>query len=207
MYIKEKGQPAKDLVLKVPALYRLALDKWRVDEAYEKTVVAGVDALADTAASVDQGVVDFVLARVTSLLVAAFGTILRVAQNGVVHLYAAVMVVGMVALGWFFVAPHPDVTVSENPATGDYVVTASPGPGYGYRWFSGTDLTKDPSPKDFTKEPQQLKVTLKEGETKIVRLEVENAFHSTSTKDVKLTRPKADPTKPEKAQQIQLGER
>ena len=61
VYIKEKGRPARELMLKVPNRYRWALDKWYVDEAYGKTVVASVDALADTAASVDQGLVGFVL--------------------------------------------------------------------------------------------------------------------------------------------------
>ena len=205
MYIKEKGKPAKDLVLKVPGLYRWALDKWRVDEAYEKSVIAGVDALADTAASVDQGVVDFLLARVTSLLVAAFGTVLRVVQNGVVHVYAAVMVIGIVGLGWFFVEPHPEATVTENAATGDYTVQVGPGPGYEYRWY--LDPAKpDTTPKDFTKEMAPLKLNLKEGETKVVKLEVKNAFGRTSTKEITMKRPKPDPTK-EKAPEIKLGER
>ena len=65
------------------------LDKWRVDELYEETVIVGVDALADTAASVDQGIVDCIIARLTALIVAALGTVLRVVQNGVVHVYAA----------------------------------------------------------------------------------------------------------------------
>src|SRR5262249_2799148 len=100
VYIVNKGKPARDIMLKVPGLYRWALDKWRVDELYEKTVISGVDALADTAASVDQGIVDFVIARLTALIVAAAGTILRVVQNGVVHVYAAMMVVGIAVLGW-----------------------------------------------------------------------------------------------------------
>ncbi|HVJ89917.1 MAG TPA: NADH-quinone oxidoreductase subunit L, partial [Labilithrix sp.] len=74
IYIMEGGRPARELMLKVPRLYRLVLDKWRVDEAYDKTVIASVDALADTAVSVDQGVIDFILARLSALIVAATGT-------------------------------------------------------------------------------------------------------------------------------------
>ena len=37
VYVVQKGKPARELMLKVPALYRLVLDKWRVDELYDKT--------------------------------------------------------------------------------------------------------------------------------------------------------------------------
>jgi NADH-quinone oxidoreductase subunit L len=176
---------------------------WRVravglDFFYEESAVAATDALADTSVSFDQSVVDFVIARLTSLVVAAFGTILRVVQNGVVHVYAAVMVVGMAALGWFFLQPHANVTVTEN-ANGDYVLVAAPGAGYGFRWYP--EVGKDPTIKDFTG-TDQLKVHLEEGKSQTVRLEVRNAFGRLTTTDVTLTRPKV-----EKPQQIQLGER
>jgi NADH-quinone oxidoreductase subunit L len=196
MYVREKGQPARELALKVPKLYQLALEKWRVDEGYDKTVVAGVDALADTAASVDQGIVDFFIARFTSLVVAATGTVLRVLQNGVVHVYAAMMVVGMAALGWFFVEPHADFGVAETP-TGDYTLTAAPGLGYGFRWYP--QVGDKPQMEQFTT-TDTLKLHLEEGKTQTVRLEVRNAFGRISSKDVTLSRPKV-----EKPQPIQLG--
>ena len=186
VYIKEKGKPARELAAKLPGLYRWALDKWKVDEAYDKTVVAGVDALADTAASVDQGIVDFVLARLTSLIVAALGTILRVVQNGVVHVYAAVMVIGLFALGWFFVEPHADATVVEQ--NGDYTLKAGPGPGYTYRWYP--DSTKDPQTKDFAR-TENIKVHLADGKSQTVKLEVRNAFGRIGSKDFTLVRPAA----------------
>ncbi len=197
VYIKEGGKPARDLAAKVPALYKAALDKWRVDEAYDKTVVAGVDALADTAASVDQGIVDFVLARLTALIVAASGTILRVVQNGVVHVYAAVMVVGVFGLGWFFVQPHPDFTVFEQ--NGDYTLQAGPGPGYSYRWYP--DAAKEPSSKDFTAS-DNLKVHVAEGKSQTIKLEVKNAFGRVGTKEHTIVRPAAPAT-----QTIQVGEK
>lgn len=184
VYVKEKGKPARDIMLKVPALYRWALDKWRVDEFYDKTVVAGVDALADTAASVDQGIVDFILARLTSLIVAASGTILRVLQNGVVHVYAAVMVVGLVVLGWFFVEPHADFTVNEQ--SGDYTLIAGPGPSYSFRWYP--DATKEPQMKDFGA-TDQLKVHVSDGKSQTVKLEVKNAFGRIGSKVFTITRP------------------
>jgi NADH-quinone oxidoreductase subunit L len=184
VYIKEKGKPAREMMLKVPALYRLVLEKWRVDELYDKTVVAGVDALADTAASVDQGVVDFILARLTSLVVAAAGTILRVVQNGVVHVYAAVMVAGLAVLGCFFVEPHADFTVTEQG--GDYTLTAGPGPAYSFRWYS--DPSKEPETKDFTGR-DSLKVHLPDGKSQTVKLEVRNAFGRVGSKVLTIMRP------------------
>lgn len=197
MYVKEKGKPAREMALRAGKVYQLALDKWRVDEAYDKTVIAGVDALADTAASVDHGFVDFLLARVTALLVSAFGTVLRVVQNGVVHVYAAVMVVGMAVLGWFFIQPHADFSVVERD--GDYTLTAAPGLGYGFRWYP--EASGEPQAKAFTG-TDQLKVHLDEGKSQTVKLEVQNAFGRKATKEMTLTRPKV-----EKPAQIQLGER
>jgi NADH-quinone oxidoreductase subunit L len=184
VYIKENGNPARQLAAKVPGLYKAALDKWRVDEAYDKTVIAGVDALADTAASVDQGIVDFILARLTSLVVAAAGTVLRVLQNGVVHVYAAIMVVGLFGLGWFFVEPHADFTVVEQ--NGDYTLKAGPGPGYAYRWYA--DATKEPQAKDFGA-TDNLRVHVADGKSQTVKLEVRNAFGRVGAKELTIVRP------------------
>lgn len=202
MYVLQKGAPAKQIALAWPRLYRMAYAKWKVDEAYDKTVVAGVDALADTASSVDQGLVDFVIARLTALLVAAFGTVLRVVQNGVVHVYAAVMVVGLAGLGWFFVTPHPDFSVTETPS-GDYTLVAAPGPGYQFRWTTDTSKN-EPTTKDFTP-TDSVKVHLDEGKTQTVKLEVRNAFGRTGTKELVLKRAAAEKAPP--TAQIQLGDR
>ncbi len=170
---------------------------WGLDWLYERTVISGVDALADTAASVDQGFVDFLLARVTALLVAALGTILRVLQNGVVHVYAAAMVVGLTALGWFFVEPHADVAVTET--AGDYTFVAGPGMGYRYRWFP--EAGGKPQADAFGG-AMQLKIHLDEGKSQTVKLEVQNAFGRQTTREITVTRPKV-----EKPMQLQLGER
>ena len=183
VYVVQKGKPARELMLRVPALYRLVLDKWRVDELYDKTVIAGVDALADTSASFDQSFVDFVLARLTALTVAAGGTVLRVVQNGVVHVYAAVMVAGMVVLGWFFYQPHADLVVTESP-NGDYTVSAGAGPGYLFRWSPDN---KDPMAKEFGV-TEQVKVHLEQGKSQTVKLEVRNAFGRVATTTRELTR-------------------
>ena len=185
-YVQKKGAPAKALAEAQPKLYKAALNKWYVDEFYDKTVLSAVDALGDTAASFDRAVVDGILARFSSLLVAALGTILRVLQNGVVHVYAAMMVIGLVAFGWFFVAPHADASVVGAEKEGDYTITASPGMGYGYRWDA--DGNGQPDNPAFTA-TDQAKVHLEAGESKTVRLEVRNAFGVSGKKDVTITRP------------------
>ena len=198
VYVKEKGKPAREMMLRVPGLYRWALEKWHVDEFfYDKTVVSGVDALADTAASVNQGIVDFIIARLTALIVAAAGTILRVIQNGVVHVYAAMMVVGLVGLGWFFVEPHADFTVNEQ--AGDYTLVAGPGPNYSFRWYP--DSTKDPQSPDWNA-VNQLKVHVADGKTQTVKLEVKNAFGRSAPSSSQSHAPRRPPRRPPKVTQL-----
>ncbi len=99
-----------------------------LDSLYAMTILDGTDALADTSASFDQWVVDGVLAKLTAFLVSVLGTILRAMHNGVVHVYALAMVVGVAAMGWFFVAPHADVLVVAKG--GDVTITSGSGAGY-----------------------------------------------------------------------------
>jgi NADH-quinone oxidoreductase subunit L len=182
-----------------------------LDYVYDHSVIVGVDALADTAASVDQGLVDFVIARLTALIVAAVGTLLRVVQNGVVHVYAGMMVLGLAVVGWFFIQPHADVTVNDL-GNGDYVIAASPGTGYGYRWYPDA---KGPAQNEKFSAVDSLKVHLDEGVTRTVKVEVHNSFSNaldmpivkwilspSPVKEVTISRPKV-----EKPVKLELGER
>jgi NADH-quinone oxidoreductase subunit L len=178
VYVMQKGAPVKELTEKAPGLYHLVLDKWRVDELYERTVVAMVESLAETAALFDKWIVDGIIARLSSLLVAFFGSILRAVQTGVVHVYAAVMVVGLAVMGWFFVwHPQPHIAVREAQA-GRYIVEAAPGLGYQFRWH-----VKSPDKPDteawVLREWAEVEVPA--GETKVIKLEVKNAFQQTAT--------------------------
>jgi NADH-quinone oxidoreductase subunit L len=187
MYIARNGEPAKRAAEAAPGLYQFLYDKWRIDELYDNTIIAAVDALADTSAAWDRTVVDGLIAKVPALLVAASGSILRALQNGVVHVYAAMMAVGLLAFGWFFAFPHALVTIDKSTlvASGDVVVHAAPGMGYQYRWDShGTGQFDSPK---FT-DQASVKVHLKEGQTQIVRLEVVNVFERHATLDVPLSR-------------------
>ena len=191
-YILKKGGPPKEMAAQAPGLYKLLLDKWRVDELYDATVWNGVDALADTAISADQGFFDAILARLTALLVAAFGTLLRVVQNGVIHVYAGAMAFGLVFIGWFVVVPRADLVVREN-ANGDYLLEAAPGMGYAYRWTpeAGKEAKDKEEPK-FSPASTQLKLHLDADKSQTVRLEVKNAFGLGATREVTLTRPPAE---------------
>ena len=91
---------------------------------------------------------------------------------------------GLVVIGWFFVAPHPDVTVTEKG--GDYTLEAAPGIEYGYRWDA--DGNGKPDSETFGTQ-SQVKVHLEPGASQVVRLEVQNAFGLHASKEVTLTRP------------------
>ncbi|MEO6419931.1 MAG: NADH-quinone oxidoreductase subunit L [Polyangiaceae bacterium] len=185
MYIVEKGAPAKKAAEAAPALYRLLLDKWRIDELYDYTIISAVDALAETAAAFDAFFVDGIIAKLSSLIVAAGGTILRTFQTGVVHVYAAIMVIGLAGIGWFFVAPHADATVQENTG-GDYTIVAGPGMGYQYRWDADGNGKPD---NEKWSDQGQVKVHLDAGKSQTIGLEVVNAFGLKGTKQITVARP------------------
>jgi NADH-quinone oxidoreductase subunit L len=187
MYIAKKGEPAKRLAEAQPGLYSLVLDKWRVDELYDMTAIAAVDSLAETSAAFDKSIVDGVIARLTSLVVAVSGTILRAFQNGVVHVYAAAMVLGLAVTGWFFAVPHANATIVD-AGNDDYVLTAAPGVGYAYRWDADSDGKPDKT--DFGPDGT-LKLHLEPGKSQTVSLEVKNAFGFVGRKSIPLSRPQA----------------
>ncbi|MDP9000866.1 MAG: NADH-quinone oxidoreductase subunit L [Myxococcota bacterium] len=189
MYVAKKGEPARHVANLFPALYRVVLDKWRVDEFYDATAVSAVDSLAETSAAFDRTFVDGIIARLTALIVAAAGTVLRAFQNGVVHAYAALMVVGLASMVWFFTVPHPNATVAD-AGNSDYTLTAAPGVGYAYRWDADGD--GKPDKEDFAGDTT-LKVHVEPGKSATVNLEVKNAFGLVRTKTIRVARPQ-EPT-------------
>jgi len=189
MYVMKKGQPAAELAERFPSLHELVYDKWRVDEFYEETIIGAVDSLAEAAVAVDKYVVDGIIARLTAFVVAATGTGLRLVQTGRVQAYAAVMVVGVGGLGWFFTTSHASVQVEGDATTGNYKLTAAPGLGYQYRWDSDGDGKPDATEFGSTSE---VNVTLDRGKSQNVVVEVRNAFGRISKRTIKLERPKID---------------
>jgi NADH-quinone oxidoreductase subunit L len=186
VYISKRGEPAQRLAQSQPGLYRLLLDKWRIDELYDVTIVSAVDALADTSAAFDQNIVDGIIAKLTGFIVSIAGSILRAFQTGVIHVYAAFMAIGLAWFGWFFVAPHPAISIHPGKEAGDYMVTAAPGMGYQYRWDThGTGQFDSDKMSDLA----VVKVHVNEGATQTVLLEATSAFGLHRSTSVPISRP------------------
>jgi NADH-quinone oxidoreductase subunit L len=189
VYYQQRGEPAKRLAEQFPGLHKLAYEKWHVDEFYDEFFIGTVDFIADVFVWIDKWIVDGIIARFTSWVVAVAGHALRLLQTGRVQAYAAVMVVGTAALGWFFTMPQAKVHVDADDASGHYTIAAAPGLGYSYRWDADGD--GKPDTENFG-EKSTVELTLNVGDTKTVHLEVENAFGRVATRDVKLARPKVE---------------
>ena len=78
-------------------VYRLLLNKYYVDEAYEGTFIRPGFRLSRTVLwkGVDTGLIDGLLVNGTALAVAIFASILRVFQNGMVRFYAWAISIGV----------------------------------------------------------------------------------------------------------------
>lgn len=176
VYVMQKGDPARRLTEQFPRLHQWAVEKWRVDELYEETVLGAVDTLAEIAVWVDKYVVDGIVARLTSGVVAFSGYVLRQFQTGRVQTYAAVMVIGLGAVGWHFVVPHTEVLTKVSPS-GDKELQAPTGFGYSYEWDKNGD-----GKVDSTARTLQLTST-EAGST--VRLRVTNVFGTMREREIK----------------------
>jgi len=192
VYYQQGGAPAKKLAEQMPGLHKLLYDKWRVDEFYEEFFIGTVDFIADVFVWIDKWVVDGIVARFTSWLVAVSGHLLRLMQTGRIQAYSAVMMVGMAWLGWFFTMPQAKAHVERDDASGHYTVIAAPGLGYAYRWDADADGKPDSS--DFS-EKKSVELSLGLGDSKQVLLEVKNAFGRVGHQTITLTRPKPEEPK------------
>ncbi len=189
VYAIQKGKPAQSLVNAAPGFHSLVFDKWRVDEFYDEYVIGAVDSLAEFFTWADKWIVDFILTRVSSFLIAASGTALRFMQTGRVQTYAAVMVLGLGGVGYFFVTPRVEAETKSNDASGAYSLSAAQGLGYSYRWDLNNDGKWD-TEKFSSQTRASLKLAVKENRT--VRLEVKNAFGRTATRSFDFARPQPD---------------
>jgi NADH-quinone oxidoreductase subunit L len=201
VYRVKGGEPARKAAEAVPGLYRLVLEKWRIDELYEATVIGFVDSLADTAAWVDKWIVDGIIAKLTAALIALAGSVLRLFQNGKVQSYATIMVAGLASVGVFLVLPHGKVVVIVDPKSGNYVLKAPPGLGYHYRWDIDGDDKWDDGGGWTLRAAADVRAhnAPGPGESRTVRVEIRNAFGLTTIEKVTLTRPKVDRSAPERA--------
>jgi NADH-quinone oxidoreductase subunit L len=189
VYIKQQGGPAKLLAERFPGLYALVYDKWRIDELYDETVIGAVDSLAEFAVGFDKWVVDGIIARFTSFVVVSTGSALRLMQTGRVHAYAAVMVIGIGGLGWFFLMPHAQAKTHADHAAGSYRIVAAPGLGYQYRWDEDGDGKWDQ--EEFGNR-SEVALNLAHDEKRTVRLQVKSAFGGVSSGQFVVHRPKRE---------------
>jgi NADH-quinone oxidoreductase subunit L len=88
---------------RVPALYRLLANKWYFDAALERFVVAPMAALGRLArGGVERVFVDEALVGGTSAIVRAGSAAVRAAQSGFVRYYAALLVLGIAGVSFYF---------------------------------------------------------------------------------------------------------
>ena len=123
---------------KMPArLYALVFDKWRVDELYAATIVNPIKQVATATGRADMTFVDALMTKWPSFKVRESGRFLARMQNGVVQMYGAVMVIGVIAvLAWFW-TPHSHIEVAFEGTSVE--LTTPQGLGYEYRWDANSD--------------------------------------------------------------------
>jgi NADH-quinone oxidoreductase subunit L len=186
-YMVKDGEITEKIAEAVPGLHELVLDKWRIDELYEATIIGAVDELASTAVVADKWLIDGLLAKLTSLVVAGLGHALRLLQTGRVQVYSAAMVVGTVGVAAFLYLPHADAAVKGDE--GIYKVKAAGGVGYTFRWDADGD--GKPDSQDFGS-ASEIEVRVEPGKSKTVVLEVRNAFGRTQRREIVVARPQRD---------------
>ncbi|MCA9609953.1 MAG: hypothetical protein KC619_30360, partial [Myxococcales bacterium] len=137
-YKQGDGSAPANLMQSVPKLHRFLMDKWRVDELYEATIIALMKWLGVVSANLDRFLVDMLLTKATSWLMKGFGFVVTRAQNGVIFAYAGMFVAGLAGLTWWFTYPHP-MPEGEEDAIGVVHWKAIGGLGTELRWDFDSD--------------------------------------------------------------------
>jgi NADH-quinone oxidoreductase subunit L len=187
VYYSKRGEPARAFTQSAAGalLHRASSRKLWVDEIYDATVIGLLDAMGETAAQFDKWVIDGVIAKLTALLTRLFGTALRAIQTGRVQVYAASIVVGLAAVGWFLFTPQAEARVDDAKLqrSGKVTFQAAPGLGYVYRWTPEGETARDAfdGGTDFSLE-------LAACERKSVRLDVRNAVHRSASRTFSVCR-------------------
>jgi NADH-quinone oxidoreductase subunit L len=173
VYIVQKGEPAKAFVARAGGLHRLVLDKWRIDELYDATILGLIDAMGEISAQIDRWIVDGIFAKLTSGVVKISGHALRLLHTGRVQVYAASMVVGAAVIGWYVFTPHAEATIDARRIRpqGQVRFEAAAGHGYRYRWH----IDGETAPDIFTKR-RSFAMQLERCEQKTAVLTIKNAF-------------------------------
>jgi NADH-quinone oxidoreductase subunit L len=138
LYAKPSTIPDR-LAKAFPGLHQLLLDKWRVDELYDATVLGASRLLALLLSVFDRSVVDGILTQLTTHVVGAVGFVFTRFQNGLVQAYGSVMALGLLAMVFHFIVPHPDPRLVGEPLSMTATLAASQGLSYQYRWDFSDD--------------------------------------------------------------------
>jgi hypothetical protein len=114
------------------------MDKWRIDELYDATILRASRMLAVFCAAFDKYIVDGIFTELTSQTIKASSFLFTRIQNGLVHAYGATMALGLLAIAFHFVVPHAKPLVDGSPMGHKVQLDASKGLAYQYRWdFEG----------------------------------------------------------------------
>ncbi len=132
VYIAQKGEPADRAAEALPKLYKLVVDKWRVDELYDFIVVRPLRGFASAVAIIDRFIIDGVV-NLVGLIALGLGKVLKPLQTGAVQVYGAFVGLGALAVVVWAVGA-PAVAISQKIDGGQARLEASGGPGYTYRW-------------------------------------------------------------------------
>jgi len=128
----------QSMMQSVPWLHRFLMDKWRIDELYDATIVSLMKWLGVVSANLDRFLVDMLLTRLTAWLMKGVGFVVTRAQSGVIYAYAALFVVGMAGLTWWFTYPHP-MPDGEESRVGHVQWEANAGLDHEFRWDFDSD--------------------------------------------------------------------
>ncbi|MEY4578491.1 MAG: hypothetical protein RL701_3194 [Pseudomonadota bacterium] len=137
-YLRGSETPAR-LANNFRGLHQLLMDKWRIDEFYDATILAASRGIAWLCSRFDQYIVDGLLTQVTTHAVQAISFALTRMQTGLVHTYGAVMAVGLLAMVFHFIVPHVEPSIVGEPSGMKVSLAASQGLAYEYRWDFDND--------------------------------------------------------------------
>ena len=132
VYHVEKGEPARKAAAALPGLYQLVVDKWRVDELYDRVLVRPIRGLANVVAIFDRFFIDLLVNLVGWVALLA-GKAIRPLQTGAVQVYGAFIGVGALAV-FALAITLPAAEISQRVEGGTATLVAGGGPGYTYRW-------------------------------------------------------------------------
>ncbi|MFO0646718.1 MAG: NADH-quinone oxidoreductase subunit L [Polyangiales bacterium] len=132
VYIAQKGAPADAAAQALPGLYKLVVDKWRIDELYDLIIVRPLRGFASLVAIVDRFIIDGAV-NLVGLIAIGLGKALKPLQTGAVQVYGAFIGIGALAVVVWAVG-MPAVAISQKVENGQAHLEASGGPGYTYRW-------------------------------------------------------------------------